>query len=953
MALIALLALYIKPVPIQTDLSNRSSIVLSSVGHEWADASADGRDITLNGTAPSEDAQAAAREMVAEIWGVRSVTDQSSLLALADPFILTITRDDDAIILAGNVPSQKEGEALAQVASDALPQVRVDTSNLTAARGVPDLDAWQAMARNGIGHVSLLRWGTAGLTGLDYTIEGEARSPAAYEDLFDSLKTLPDGVRLAGNELLPPIESPHLWSASYDGSTLTLDGLAPDFDARDRMRTFARNRLPGAEVASNVQIARGGLASEQWLAAVDFVFLQFSRLDNPEARLSGGDLTLSGSAASIENYESVLAALSRNLPAGVSVSRADISPPPSDAFSWIARMGPDGLTVEGYVPDSQTFDAISEVARAAADSVPVRVDMRVADAPDGATPQLWLAGATYVLNAVRHFGDGEGIMVPGRIAIDGTARTSESFDRLSGQVADVPDGFTLARREFLPPEAESFTWSAKIAANAVILDGFAPSADSRNRLVGVFTDARPGLEVQSTVGVARGPVSEEQYDGTINLAASILTLLNQGQAALDESIFSVRGVARDVDAFAAANALVNRLPDGVELGSVEILPAAIGVLTWTATHDGGRLVLDGFIPDETSRDRILTQISDAKADAEVTDRMQIATGGEEAVVWEDATRFALTQLLRLTRGQARLAGTELSIQGEAEDFDTYDVVTGELTASLPTGLQLGQVTILPPSVSPYVWGAERGAKTLALTGNVPSEEVRREITAFARERFSGLTVEDEMRAASGAPGGMVQAVGVGFAALGKLTSGTVKLTDRSVSLEGVAAFSELKDEAATLVTDKLPAGYTGTTRVEVTNPDVGGQDASEGEPDTASTCQTHLDAAMEGNSVRFEVGSTDVSASSFELLDQVAAIIQACSGLAIEVGGHTDSDGPDDFNLTLSQQRAQSVVKYLIGKGVSEARLRARGYGEERPVASNENEAGKARNRRIAFTIIG
>ena len=74
--------------------------------------------------------------------------------------------------------------------------------------------------------------------------------------------------------------------------------------------------------------------------------------------------------------------------------------------------------------------------------------------------------------------------------------------------------------------------------------------------------------------------------------------------------------------------------------------------------------------------------------------------------------------------------------------------------------------------------------------------------------------------------------------------------------------------------------------------------------------------------------------------------------LKIELGSHTDSKGSDDYNQKLSQSRSQSVVAYLIEKGISSDRLVAKGYGETVPVATNDTEDGRQENRRTEFKIL-
>ena len=70
------------------------------------------------------------------------------------------------------------------------------------------------------------------------------------------------------------------------------------------------------------------------------------------------------------------------------------------------------------------------------------------------------------------------------------------------------------------------------------------------------------------------------------------------------------------------------------------------------------------------------------------------------------------------------------------------------------------------------------------------------------------------------------------------------------------------------------------------------------------------------------------------------------------VEGHTDSRGSDSYNLNLSDRRAASVRTYLTGKGLSNSRIQSRGFGEVRPIATNETEAGRQTNRRVELSII-
>ena len=105
--------------------------------------------------------------------------------------------------------------------------------------------------------------------------------------------------------------------------------------------------------------------------------------------------------------------------------------------------------------------------------------------------------------------------------------------------------------------------------------------------------------------------------------------------------------------------------------------------------------------------------------------------------------------------------------------------------------------------------------------------------------------------------------------------------------------------------------------------------------------------------VQFETGKADLKPVSFSLLDEVVTVMKANSQIElVEVQGHTDSTGSADFNRKLSQQRAESVVKYLAGKGIKPSRMDPKGFGPDRPIADNESEPGREANRRVEFNIV-
>jgi outer membrane protein OmpA-like peptidoglycan-associated protein len=104
--------------------------------------------------------------------------------------------------------------------------------------------------------------------------------------------------------------------------------------------------------------------------------------------------------------------------------------------------------------------------------------------------------------------------------------------------------------------------------------------------------------------------------------------------------------------------------------------------------------------------------------------------------------------------------------------------------------------------------------------------------------------------------------------------------------------------------------------------------------------------------ITFAFASSDINAQFYPVLDKVAGTLSSYDQTTVSVIGHTDSIGSDAANQTLSERRAGSVAGYLQSRGVSGGRLNTMGYGESRPVASNDTEEGRAENRRVEIKLV-
>ena len=103
--------------------------------------------------------------------------------------------------------------------------------------------------------------------------------------------------------------------------------------------------------------------------------------------------------------------------------------------------------------------------------------------------------------------------------------------------------------------------------------------------------------------------------------------------------------------------------------------------------------------------------------------------------------------------------------------------------------------------------------------------------------------------------------------------------------------------------------------------------------------------------IQFENGKATIKKNSYKILNDIAKIFIDNANYIVEVQGHTDNVGKYEYNVDLSERRAQSVRTYLINQGVPAERLTAHGYGPDKPIEDNKTKAGRAKNRRVEFNI--
>ncbi len=116
-------------------------------------------------------------------------------------------------------------------------------------------------------------------------------------------------------------------------------------------------------------------------------------------------------------------------------------------------------------------------------------------------------------------------------------------------------------------------------------------------------------------------------------------------------------------------------------------------------------------------------------------------------------------------------------------------------------------------------------------------------------------------------------------------------------------------------------------------------------------CLELVNELLASGEINFASSESGILEDSFEVLVSIKSAVLRCPNVSFEVAGHTDTIGGLDFNMTLSEQRAQAVIDHLTGIGLDISNFSAVGYGPNKPIADNASETGRAQNRRIEFKL--
>jgi osmotically-inducible protein OsmY len=680
------LAILLEAGGIEKDLSERAAAALEGEATSWATVTVEGRDAALEGAAPAQELLDLASVRVARLFGVRSVDlSAATLLPEESPYVITLSRNDDTVLVGGYAPSDPERRRILAHVAATLPDLGTADA-LDLARGLPDKGYLEALTRL-VPVVADLANGRVMLRDRTATVEGEAISNEAYDRLSGLDVELPDGYALDPPDVVRPVASPYRISAAYRDGRVVLEGFAPDDETRTRIAdtASAEGRLP---VESRLDLASGeppGFTAAV-LASLDFLDLfSTGRVDVTDRRLS-----LSGTAATPESWRTLNSHLATFRPDGFVVD-VDVGLPVVTPFVLTAIRDGSSVTVTGFAPSGQAVDEIRRIASQVAEEGRVVVETTLA----AGAPQDFTAAATFAVRLLDHLGKGTVVLADDRISISGIASSSGDLLELEASIAlEAPEGYGVDNA-VQPPVVSPYSWSIERTADSVVISGFVPSEAVRVAVRDAADDAAGDLAVTDRTALAAGLPDGVDLAAIAAFAAAEIALLDEGRIDLLDRTLSLEGRTEDALAGRSAEeAFDTQLPVGVRKGTVSI--ATPTPFRFKVSRAVGSVIVDGAIPDVPADGRLREAtrrlFGPSNAYVLLTPSEMLPPGAEGVAT------IALRIASELAEGSVTITDGDVAVNGVAHTARSRQRILDDL-AALPDGYAGRETVALPPARS--------------------------------------------------------------------------------------------------------------------------------------------------------------------------------------------------------------------------------------------------------------
>ncbi|KAJ54054.1 hypothetical protein ACMU_03940 [Actibacterium mucosum KCTC 23349] len=527
---------------------------------------------------------------------------------------------------------------------------------------------------------------------------------------------------------------------------------------------------------------------------------------------------------------------------------------------------------------------------------------------------------------------------------------------LTGTVVDasrVIDLMTVTPAS--PVQPPEFSIELLRNAEGISMIGLIPTGPSRETLTSAANDIAGQTKVTDMLdGASHSP--PDTWPAAMKFAIDALELLPRSKISARPDRVVVNAVSGSVEEKAELEKTLNKLtPQGlrVVLNITSPRPVIAPFTLRFVLDDQGARFDACSTHTASGRARILNAAAAAGMKSEATCIIGLGVPSPD---WPDAVVASIGALSKLGGGTLTFSDADVSViaaRGTPEEL--FDRVKGELEAALPDIFTL-HAALPPPEtdVAPNATGPSRFIATRAqdgkvqLRGRVHGDLERDAANSYAVALFGMSNVQAAMITDETLPRAWSTRVLAALQALADLREGRVVVQADLVELSGVTERLGAKADIARLFGEKL--GEAQNFKIDVTYVP---PPEPEAEPEVNATeCLEQLNLVQVDKKITFAPGSANFEPGSLKIIDAIAEVLRECTDIAVEIGGHTDSQGREEMNAQLSQQRADAVMMALVSRRVLTRNLTAHGYGEAQPVADNGTEEGREANRRIEFLLV-
>ncbi|WP_420410055.1 OmpA family protein [Hoeflea sp.] len=438
-ACLTALAVWLQLDPVETDLKKRTEAALAA-DHGWAGVALAGRDLTLQGLAPTAENQAEALEIARKTYGVRTVIDETGLLPVQSPYTLSLEKGENGLVLSGYAPDMATRARLITMLSETLPGIAL-LDQLKLARGAPD--ELTALVAFGSSVFSRFSTGLMELNGNALHISGQALNPSDHEIALDLLSGSPPGDgEIASLAITPaPANGDYTFSAEVDDGQLTLSGFIPDPSSRDMLVAAAAAARSDLGVVDELRFASGVPEGIEWPAATRDAISLVTSFQQGRVSIRNDRIDVSGEISDAAAFRALQARLDEGFAGGVKLGTTDIGLARISPFVWTASLSSKRLLLEGYVPSEEVADELLNAARLKLGSLPIDNQMKVAaGAPGG-----FADAASAALQGISRLGNAVASISDTKLTLDGDAfNASAARDTRNALGMALPEPFSLS-----------------------------------------------------------------------------------------------------------------------------------------------------------------------------------------------------------------------------------------------------------------------------------------------------------------------------------------------------------------------------------------------------------------------------------------------------------------------------------------------------------------------------